>query len=248
MDQAASPDARGGRADGPGLGRGRADGPGAGRGRADGPAGRGGQAARIADALTSEIAAGLLAPGERLDETRLAARFGTSRTPVREALAKLVALDILVAEPRRGVHVARYTREQLGHMFEAMQELESLCARLAARRLTLLSRGAIEAAQAECRGAAEAGDVPRYLRANEAFHGAIYDATQNPCMAGLAAEFRRRTGPFRARRFAGPEDLRASAEGHDALLAIIFGGDSDRAGEGMRAHMTASYLRTLSLA
>ena len=209
--------------------------------------GRGGTGTRIADALTAEIAAGLLAPGERLDETRLAERFGTSRTPVREALAKLAAQGILVAEPRRGVRVASYTREQLSQMFETMQELEAACARLAAQRLTLLSRSAIEAAQAECRAAAESGDVPRYRRANEAFHQAIYAATQNPYMAGIAAEFRSRTGPFRARRFAAPEDLLRSAEGHEELLAVIFGGDAARAGEGMRAHMTESYLRTLSL-
>ena len=156
---------------------------------------RGGTGTRIAEALTADIAAGLLAPGERLDETRLAERFGTSRTPVREALAALAAHGILVAEPRRGVRVASYTREQLSQMFETMQELEATCARLAAQRLTLLSRSAIETAQAECRAAAGAGDVPRYRQANEAFHKAIYAATQNPYMAGIAAEFRSRTGP-----------------------------------------------------
>ena len=208
---------------------------------------RGGAGDRIAAALTDDIAAGLLAPGERLDETRLASRFGTSRTPVREALAKLAAQGILVAEPRRGVHVATYTREQLAHMFETMQELEAVCAKLAAQRLTLLSRGVLEVAQAECRAAAEAGDVPRYLRANEAFHRAIYAATQNPYIADLAADFRRRTGPFRARKFTSKEDLVASTDGHDALLAVILGGDAGRAGDDMRAHLTASYLRTLSL-
>ena len=209
--------------------------------------GRGGAGDRIAAALIEEIAAGLLSPGERLDETRLAERFGTSRTPVREALAKMAAQGILVAEPRRGVRVATYTREQLAHMFETMQELEAVCAKLAAQRLTLLSRGALEAAQAECRAAAQEGDVPRYLRANEAFHLAIYAATQNPYMADLAADFRRRTGPFRARKFTSQDDLLTSTEGHDALLAVILGGDAGRAGDDMRAHMAASYLRTLSL-
>lgn len=207
---------------------------------------KGGTGARIAEALTADVAAGLLEPGERLDETRLAARFGTSRTPVREALATLAAQGILSAEPRRGVRVSTYTREQLAQMFETMQELETTCARLAAQRLTLLDRAAIESAQAECRAAAAAGDAPRYRRANEAFHHAIYAATQNAYMAEIAAEFRSRTGPFRARRFADPDELARSAEGHEALLAVIFGGDAVRAGEGMRAHMTESYLRTLS--
>ncbi|PRY93098.1 GntR family transcriptional regulator [Hasllibacter halocynthiae] len=208
---------------------------------------RGGTGARIAATLTEDIAAGLLAPGERLDETRVAERFGTSRTPVREALASLAAQGILVSEPRRGVRVASYTREQLAHMFETMQELEAVCAKLAAQRLTLLSRGALEAAQAECRAAAEAGDVSRYLPANEAFHQAIYAATQNPYMADLASDFRRRTGPFRARRFVTKDDLLASTAGHDALLSVIRGGDAERAEGDMRAHMAESYIRALSL-
>ena len=203
--------------------------------------------ARIEAALAAEVGAGLLEPGQRLDETRLAERFGTSRTPVREALARLVAQGLLASEARRGARVPSYSREQLGQMFEAMQEIEAVCARLAAQRLTLLSRAAIEAAQAECAGAAQAGDVPRYLRANEAFHLAIYAATQNPYVADLASELRRRTGPARARKFAGADDLHASVAGHQALMAVIASGDATGAHAGIRAHLTESYLRALSL-
>lgn len=213
----------------------------------DGGGERGSSAARIEAALAAEVGAGLLEPGQRLDETRLAGRFGTSRTPVREALARLVASGLLASEARRGVRVPHYTREQLGQMFEAMQEIEAVCARLAAQRLTLLSRAAIEAAQAECAAAAGASDVPRYLQANEAFHRAIYAATQNPYVADLAAELRRRTGPARAKKFAGSEDLHASVAGHEALLAVIASGDASGAHDGMRAHLTESYLRALSL-
>ena len=203
-------------------------------------------AGRIEAALREEAAAGLLAPGERLDETRLAARFGTSRTPVREALARLAAQGTLVASPGRGTRVAEYSREELGQMFEAMREVESVCARLVSQRLTLLSRAEIEAAQATCRAAAAAADVPGYLRANESFHGAIYRATQNPYLAELAAEFRRRTGPSRARRLAGPEDLAASVAGHEELMATMFSQDGQVAQDGMRRHLTASYLGVLA--
>lgn len=201
---------------------------------------------RIEAMLQGEVAAGLLAPGERLDETRLAARFGTSRTPVREALARLAAQGTLVATPGRGTRVAEVSREALGQMFEAMREIESSCARLVSQRLTLLSRAEIEAAQAECRAAAGAGDVPRYLRANEAFHAVIYRATQNPFMAELASEFRRRTGPSRARRLASPEDLAGSVAGHEALMQTMFSQDGQVAYDGMRAHLTESYLRVLA--
>ena len=200
----------------------------------------------IERALMDDIAAGLVEPGAHLDETRLAERFGTSRTPVREALSRLVAGGIATSGAGRGVRVARYGREELAEMFEAMQELEVICAGLAARRLTLLARAELEDAQRACRAAAEAGDRAAYLRANEAFHEAIYAATRNRYIAGMAGEFRRRTGPFRARKFTTHEDLIASADGHDELLATILSSDDGTACEGMRVHMQRSYLDTLA--
>jgi DNA-binding GntR family transcriptional regulator len=208
---------------------------------------RGHTVQRIEAALMDDIAAGLLAPGERLDEGALTERFGVSRTPVREALGRLTAQGILVPGEKRGVRVAQYGREELAQIFEAMHEIESACARIASQRLTLLARAEIEAAQAGCVAAAEAGDIPRYMRANEAFHEAIYRATGNPYMAGLASDFRRRTGPFRARKFATKADLIASAKSHEPLIAGIFSEDSKVASDGMRAHMTASFLRTLAM-
>lgn len=200
---------------------------------------------RIEAELMEEISVGELAPGMRLDETGLAERFGVSRTPIREALSRLTAQGILVPGEKRGVFVAEYSREELSQIFEAMHEIESACARIASQRLNLLARTEIEFAQAECMSAAEAGDRAGYLRANEAFHLAIYKATGNPYMAEIATEFRRRTGPFRAKKFAGKEDLIASAESHKELIDNIFSEDSATASNGMRSHMTQSFVQTL---
>ncbi|MEM7721262.1 MAG: GntR family transcriptional regulator [Pseudomonadota bacterium] len=209
--------------------------------------GRGSTVRRIEMALTEEISAGALSPGERLDEVKLTERFGVSRTPVREALSRLVAQGILIPGEKRGVRVAEYTREQLAQIFEAMHEIEAACARVAAQRLTLLARVEIEAAQANCMAAAEAGDRSAYLKANEAFHLAIYRATGNPYMAEIALEFRNRTGPARAKKFAKADDLLASAKSHEKLIALIFSADSDAASDGMREHMARSFKETLAV-
>ena len=86
---------------------------------------------KVAQALTDDIAVGVLTPGERVDEARLAEQLGVSRTPVREALRQLVAQRILVAGEKRGVRVAKYTREELSQVFEVMYEIEVTCARMA---------------------------------------------------------------------------------------------------------------------
>jgi DNA-binding GntR family transcriptional regulator len=200
---------------------------------------------RIEAALMEEIAAGELEPGVRLDEAGLAARFDASRTPVREALTRLTAQGILVQGTRRGVFVAQYDREELAQIFEAMHEIEAACARIASQRLTFLTRTDIETAQQNCVAAAEAGDRAAYLRANEALHMAIYKATGNPYMAEIASEFRRRTGPFRAKKFQTKEDLVASAQSHEDLIDGIFSEDSTAASNGMRSHMTESFLKAL---
>jgi DNA-binding GntR family transcriptional regulator len=200
---------------------------------------------RIETELMEEISVGELAPGTRLDEVGLATRFNASRTPVREALSRLTAQGILVAGEKRGVFVAQYTREELAQIFEAMHEIESACARIAAQRLSLLSRSQILDAQRACVEAAEAGDRAAYLRANEAFHNAIYAATGNPYIAEIATDFRRRTGPFRAKKFANREDLVASAKSHQALIDNIFSEDVRTASNGMRDHMTQSFMQAL---
>ncbi|MEL6915474.1 MAG: GntR family transcriptional regulator [Pseudomonadota bacterium] len=210
------------------------------------PTSRGTSTQRIEAALRDDIAAGVLAPGERLDEVSLSERFGVSRTPIREVLTRLTAQGILVPGVKRGVRVAQYSREELAQVFEAMHEIEAACARVASQRLSLLSRAEIEAAQEVCMTAAKSGNRQAYLRANEAFHDAIYRATGNPYLAGIAAEFRHRTGPFRAKKFASEADLVASAHAHIDLIQSIFSEDSRAASDGMRAHMTAAFLQTLA--
>jgi DNA-binding GntR family transcriptional regulator len=207
---------------------------------------RGSTVKKIETELMNDIAAGALAPGERLDEVTLTARFGVSRTPVREALSRLVAQGVLIPGEKRGVRVAQYTREELAQIFETMHEIEAACAKIASQRLTLLARVEIEMAQTACVAAAETGEREAYQRANEDLHEAIYRATGNPYMAELASEFRRRTGPFRAKKFAGKDDLIASAKSHEKLIASIFSEDSDEASDGMRAHMAASFRQTLA--
>lgn len=203
-------------------------------------------AQRIETALIDEISVGRIAPGERLDETRIALRFGASRTPVREALNRMLAQGILVSGERRGVRVAEYSHEELAQMFEAMYEIEAACARMAAQRMTLLGRSRLEAAHAGCIAAAETGDIPTYLRANEAFHLTIYDAIGNRFIAELALDFRKRTGPFRAKRFRTRDDLIASAQSHQEIVDSIVSADRTTAEAGMRSHLSAAFLQVLA--
>src|SRR3546814_18301632 len=111
----------------------------------------------LRDRLEEEILSGQRPPGARLDESKLAQHFGVSRTPVREALRELAAADLVVLRPRQGAVVATVTVTQLLHMFEVMAELESFCARLAARRMPAEERRHRTEVHDACRTPPEAG-------------------------------------------------------------------------------------------
>ena len=96
--------------------------------------------------LADEIVRGVLVPGSALDEMELARRFRVSRTPVREAIRQLSANGLIEARAHRGAVVARPSETRLAEMFETMAELEALCAKLAAERMTGAERRALEAA------------------------------------------------------------------------------------------------------
>jgi DNA-binding GntR family transcriptional regulator len=204
---------------------------------------------RISDELISDISAGLLEPGERLDEVTLARRFSASRTPVREALHRLKAQKILTQSDengkRRGLRIASYSVDELSQMFEAMEEIEAICAKMASQRLNLMSEAKILRELAKMEEAASRGDRSTFLRSNEAFHTAIYDATQNEYIAELASSFRHRTGPFRAKRYRTKQDMIDSIPPHRALVDTILGRVSPEAGNDIRRKMARDYLINL---
>lgn len=187
--------------------------------------------------LADEIVSGALAPGQPLDEQELAQRFGVSRTPVREAIRQLSASGLVQVRPHRGAVVALPTPVQLDDMFEAMAELEALCAGLSARNMTALERRALEGIHDELRGLVREGDPLRYHECNEAFHTAIYDGTHNGYLAELTLMTRRRVAPFRRAQFRTTGRLGGSWQEHDLIVQAILRGDRHAAADAMRAHI-----------
>src|SRR5213592_1866144 len=116
------------------------------------------QGFRLKQAIEDAVIAGDFLPGDRLDEASLAARFGVSRTPIREALLQLGAEGFIEMRPRRGAMVSVPSPQRLIEMFETMAELEAACGTLAARRLTAEDDRLIEAAHLACVDAAATGD------------------------------------------------------------------------------------------
>jgi len=187
--------------------------------------------------LADEIVRGVLAPGAALDETDIARRFSVSRTPVREALRQLAASGLIDARAHRGAVVARPSIERLTGMFEAMAELEAMCASLAAERMTPAERHRLEAVHEELRVLSHAGNPDRFHEVNERFHNTIYAGSQNAYIAEITLATRVRVQPFRRAQFRNLGRLAKSHAEHDRVVVAIMRGDKVGAAAAMRAHI-----------
>jgi DNA-binding GntR family transcriptional regulator len=188
-------------------------------------------------ALADDIVRGLITPGAGLDETDLARRFGVSRTPVREAIRQLAASGLVEVRAHRGAVVARPTEERLIGMFEAMAELEALCAGLAAERMLPAERAQLEVVHEALRALIQDGDPQRYHETNEAFHAAIYAGAHNSYLAEMTHATRYRVQPFRRAQFRNLGRLAKSHVEHDRVVVAILRGDRDGAAAAMREHI-----------
>ncbi|MBB4265096.1 GntR family transcriptional regulator [Roseospira visakhapatnamensis] len=189
--------------------------------------------------LEEDIFSGRLKPGDRLDEVSLAERFSVSRTPVREALHQLSASGLVEVRPRQGAVVAQITLRRLIEIFDVMAELEGMCARLAARRMTTEERTALHTAHAACADAVAAGhDVDAYYEANWRFHDLIYVGSHNTVLEETTAGLRLRATPYRRHQLNRPGRLADSLREHETVLQAILDGDGVRADSAMRDHVS----------
>ncbi len=187
--------------------------------------------------LADAIITGQLRPGARLDERELAARFGLSRTPVREALRQLAGIRLAELRPHRGVIVARPDVDHLAETFELMADLESLCTRYAAMRMSAAERRALEACHLSSGELVRRGDRERYATHNIEFHGLVYRGAHNRSLEETAQGVRRRLAPYRHGQFAVLGRLALSFAEHDRVVSAIVRGEAATAAAAMHAHV-----------
>jgi DNA-binding GntR family transcriptional regulator len=180
------------------------------------------QSERLGELIEERIVTGPYPPGTRLDEQELASTFGVSRTPVREALIQLASIGLIEIRPRRGATVPEIGADRVCEMFEVMAELEVMCGRLAARRITASEQLALQEAHRACEAARDANTPDVYYQLNEVFHQRIYEASHNSFLVEQATALHRRLRPYR--RLQSKRSSRATATWlqHNYALMSLF--------------------------
>jgi len=133
----------------------------------------------ILDRLRRDIVTGAIPPGERLSEARLAARFGVSRMPVREALKDLEQEGFVAIEQRRGTFVRSVSRSEILDLFEVREAVEGMAARLCASRANNDWLARIDESIAEMAECVRVADSDGYSRTDAEFHGLIVQGASN---------------------------------------------------------------------
>lgn len=198
------------------------------------------QQRRVADSvhntLRDAIFAGRLPPGSRLSVPLLAQQLNVSRSPVREAVQRLVQDGLATEEPHRGAGVAVLDPAALVPLYEIREVLEGLAARLAALQATEEERAEMRAAYDEHAAALRRGDAEHHVPLDLAFHARLRAASHNDELEQYLERVQGRI----AIAILGGNPLvwsRQAIVEHHAILEAVLAGDPDAAEAAARAHV-----------
>ena len=187
--------------------------------------------------LRDMILGGELKPGDKIPEAALCARFGVSRTPLREATKVLAAEGLLQLLPSRGAMVAKITNAEIEELFPIMGALEGLSGELACRQATDAEIAAIRKMHDEMVGCYKRNVYASYARLNRAIHEAFFTAARSPVLSGYFNNLIIRTHAIRFVARKSPERWREAVEDHEKMMAALEARDGRLLGELLREHL-----------
>lgn len=191
-------------------------------------------ATSVYEELREAILAGRYTPGQTLSENALAAEFGTSRTPVREALHRL-EIETVVERGPRGVRVRPSSPEEILDIYEVRITLEGAAAKAAATRANELDRMRLRSAQ---RAMVEVEDTPQAKAlANRRFHEAVWTASHNPTLVDLLHRLNVHLIRYPTTTLMHGDRWEAVLREHEELLGAIESRDGEAARRIAEHHM-----------
>lgn len=197
-------------------------------------------AERVYRAVLADIQSEALRPGEPLREDVLAQRYGTSRTPVREALRRLVQ-DGLCEKHGAGLRISRPTLEQVHEIYPVVSVLEGLAARLCAEGLDAETLNRLDALHVRMCDLGRDNHHADYVEANQQFHDVILESSGNTTLVATIKRLRLITLALRRYQLGIGSRMLQSAAEHSELMATFRARDGPAAEAAMRRHVAAGH-------
>ena len=183
--------------------------------------------AQLYERLREGLLAGEFAPGERLSVSALAARFGVSTMPVRDALRLLEQDGLVETAARRWTRVVQVDPSEIEQLLPLLSLLEQYALR-SAKTLDAATIDELERINAEFAAAAERGDVGGIVAADVAFHEALVRLADNPSLERAMRDAKTRVRLIRTEALRTTLTSQSHAD-HAAIVAALRSGDRKRA-------------------
>jgi DNA-binding GntR family transcriptional regulator len=195
----------------------------------------------VAERLRQRIYHRELAPGEWIDELKIAEQLGISRTPLREALKVLAAEGLVTMKVRRGAYVTEVSERDLADVYHLLALLESDAVAVVAQRATAEQIATLQALHAELEAAAQPGQVNRehFFAINERFHMQLLAIADNKWRDQMVADLRKVMKLHRHNSLLKEGRIDESLAEHRAVMGAIEARDPQAAQAQMLAHFSS---------
>ncbi len=192
----------------------------------------------VAERLRQRIYNRELAPGEWIDELKIAEQLGISRTPLREALKVLAAEGLVTMKVRRGAYVTEVSERDLADVYHLLALLESDAVAVVAERATPAQIDTLKALHAELEAAAKPGLANReqFFAINERFHMQVLAIADNKWRDQMVADLRKVMKLNRHNSLLKQGRIDESLAEHRAVMAAIEARQPQHAMAQMQAH------------
>ncbi len=187
-----------------------------------------------------QLVTGTRKPGEHLSDVEIAASLGVSRTPVREALRRLVQEELVRADPRRGFWVREFSARDIQEFYDIRTVLETLALQQGAASIPAADlRGQLDQV-ASLRNRLPANPVLDFLRHDFQFHNLVISASDNGRLLRILATLRAQVSIFQIRDTGFPQRISDALDGHERILRALQAGNVDLAASLLADHIADS--------
>ncbi len=188
--------------------------------------------------LMNAIETGLYRPGDRLREVEIAERLSLSRTPIREALRRLEAENIVEHRPRVGAVIRKLGQAEVVELYEMRLVLERTAAEMAAKHSVEAEIDALASINNDISQTHD--DAPRAAAINQKFHQAIYLAGRNRFLLDAARAINNALLLLGPTTLADADRIATVVHQHGQIIDAISAGDIESAGAAAEEHLQTS--------
>ncbi|HYB19963.1 MAG TPA: GntR family transcriptional regulator [Thermodesulfobacteriota bacterium] len=187
--------------------------------------------------LRQAITSGRYIPGQRLSERELAAHYGVSRTPIREAFRHLIQEGLVDYETHRGYRIISLSEERARNIMVVRENLEGLAARLATLQDAKGTARAMRKTIAEARRAHAEGQLSDLITINQGFHQALVEKSGNSVLSAMYRTLQGYIGLMMSVSLSWPRRPGETIREHEEIIRALKSGKPEAAERAVRRHI-----------